>query len=120
MVPYSSVKGVIFFSSISSSAKSFLYFSHDWPVALGFRGVSFGTTNGRGYDVYEPYWRRLDYWRGVEARGSGWARSIRGENRKGINALLEDLKSLNRVERMKSRRRCNCCFVDVEARRQSY
>lgn len=70
--------------------------------------------------MYEPYWRRLDYWRGVEARGSGWARSIRGENRKGINALLEDLKSLNRVERMKSRRRCDCCFGDVEARRQSY
>jgi len=32
---YSSVKGVIFFSSISSSANSFLYFSQLFPVADG-------------------------------------------------------------------------------------
>lgn len=33
--PYSSVRGVIFFSGISSSAKSFLYFSQELPVAEG-------------------------------------------------------------------------------------
>lgn len=32
---YSSVRGVIFFSSTSSSAKFFWYFSQDWPVAEG-------------------------------------------------------------------------------------
>jgi hypothetical protein len=32
---YSSVRGVIFFSSISSSAKFFLYFSQFCPVAEG-------------------------------------------------------------------------------------
>lgn len=32
---YSSVKGMIFFSGSSSSAKFFLYFSQFWPVALG-------------------------------------------------------------------------------------
>ena len=35
MVTYSSDSGVIFFSSISSSAKFFWYFSQFCPVALG-------------------------------------------------------------------------------------
>lgn len=43
-VPYSSESGVIFFSSISSSAYSLWYFSQFWPVALGMvdagRGVA--------------------------------------------------------------------------------
>ena len=35
MQTYSSVKGVIFFSGSSSSAKFFWNFSQFWPVALG-------------------------------------------------------------------------------------
>ena len=37
---YSAVRGVIFFSSTSSSAKFLWYFSHDWPVAEGMPGVA--------------------------------------------------------------------------------
>lgn len=36
---YSSVRGVIFFSSTSSSAKFFWYFSQLDPVALGMSAV---------------------------------------------------------------------------------
>lgn len=36
---YSSVRGVIFFSGSSSSAKFFLYFSQFSPVALGMMTV---------------------------------------------------------------------------------
>lgn len=36
---YSSVKGVIFFSGSSSSAKFFWYFSQLEPVALGIFGI---------------------------------------------------------------------------------
>ena len=42
-ITYDSVRGVIFFSGSSSSAKFFLYFSQFSPVALGMvRGSGYG------------------------------------------------------------------------------
>jgi hypothetical protein len=47
-VTYSSDKGVIFFSSTSSSANSFWYFSQFWPVADGWEAGS-GQLRARRY-----------------------------------------------------------------------
>jgi hypothetical protein len=48
LVAYSSVRGVIFFSSTSSSAKFFWYFSQDWPVAEGMLAEWAATVGGSG------------------------------------------------------------------------
>ena len=76
-VTNSSVSGVIFFSSISSSAKFFLYFSQLEPVAEGCAIVrtseltARAATKPRGGGVglaYHGDWRR----RGMECRFEGF------------------------------------------------
>lgn len=71
---YSSVRGVIFFSSTSSSAKFFWYFSQFWPVAEGYVLVSAQTSTlaigtaayhdeRRGIDALRVIFESSDYMR---------------------------------------------------------
>ena len=96
IVSYSSVRGVIFFSSISSSANSFLYFSHSDPVADGFTRqplAEAGDVRVISTDHLESIWwsSRTSVVRlGV----------IKNEEGKCITGLKESYTPLKQVERV--------------------
>jgi hypothetical protein len=86
---YSAESGVIFFSSISSSAYVFLNFSQSWPLAPGMLGERLKRTAAATRGILQARWKWAEaeqemggsFWRGREAliKGQRWEGERDGE-----------------------------------------
>jgi hypothetical protein len=70
---HSSDRGVIFFSSTSSSANFFWYFSQFWPVALGMMGYAAAKEIAR-----------VDGWMGSWLKSGGYGQGGGGRGMRSI------------------------------------